>query len=65
MTTLEEPLTTVSARVPVTLLADLHRLARQERRAVSNLVRVLLEDYVQHLEDFAASRGPDDRADPV
>ena len=34
----------VSVRLPVALLADIDRLAEQERRTRGNMVRILLED---------------------
>ena len=34
----------VSVRLPATLLAEIDRLAQQERRTRGNLVRILLED---------------------
>jgi len=34
----------VSVRLPVALLADIDRLAEQERRTRGNMLRILLED---------------------
>ena len=38
----------VSVRLPATLLAEIDRLAEQERRTRGNLIRLLLEDALKN-----------------
>jgi len=43
----EEELANLTIRVPVSLLDQLRRVAKRERRSVSQMMRVILEQWIE------------------
>ena len=49
----DEKIYPTSVRLPASLKAELEEIARKERRALSNLIVVILEKYVEEHKDIS------------